>query len=442
MEEKKARAAKATDMAKIGGRVQRRLIYERAHQYAAEGKPIAWLTSNVLCEPFAMILEAMDIATLHMDNFGAICAVKDVATHFLDIAGTDNLPDTLCSYMRATYGHVLKAKQLGEMPPEAPYGGWPKPIMMVERSTYCDGTFKFFQTLARHYDVPVYHVDSCWAIPHKDLEDYKERFIEYRYQDLKGFVTFTEKVTGRKLDMDRLSERVARHEEVSRLWREIEEMRQTIPCPIPCVDFWAIIAPGFWIPGFEEQVEYFQGLHAEVKYRVENKMGAVPDEKYRLMWLELPPWYGLDMFPYFESKGAVFVIESYTYHQFLIPQNKPDAITDPLLRLAWEIPAMSIGILPEAEKESLSGRVQFYVKMAREWKVDGAVIHPLLTCRNSPYDLKHAEDALMRFLKIPSLRIQGDIVDKRAMLPFDQLKPQIDTFLETVDYYKRLRGLS
>ena len=244
---------------------------------------------------------------------------------------------------------------------------------------------------------------------------------------------------GRKLDMDRLSEMVARNEEANRLWREVEIMRQTIPCPVPCVDFWAALAPGFWLSGFEEHLKYFQDLHVEVKYRVENKMGVVPEEKYRLMWLELPPWYGLDMFPYFESKGAVFVIESYTYHMFLIPIERPESITDPVLRLAWEFPVMSTSLMPEAEKESLSWRVQFYLKMAREWKVDGVVIHPLLTCRNSPYDLKHAEDALMKFLKLPSLRIQGDIADKRAMLPLDQLKPQIDTFLETVDYYKRLR---
>ena len=139
-----ARAVKVTEMAKMGGRMQRRLIYERAHQYAAEGKPVAWLISSAIFEAYQMILEAMDIATLHTDNFGGVCAYKDVATYFLDIASTDNLPDTLCSYMRATYGHLLKAKELGKMPPEAPYGGWPKPVMMVGRSTWCDGTFKFF----------------------------------------------------------------------------------------------------------------------------------------------------------------------------------------------------------------------------------------------------------------------------------------------------------
>ena len=83
--------------------------------------------------------------------------------------------------------------------------------------------------------------------------------------------------------------------------------------------------------------------------------------------------------------------------------------------------------------------INYYLKMAKEWDVDGVVIHPLLSCRNSVFNLKHAEDALRTILKLPCLRIQGDIVDTRAQLPLEQLKPQIDAFIETVDYQKQLR---
>jgi len=77
--------------------------------------------------------------------------------------------------------------------------------------------------------------------------------------------------------------------------------------------------------------------------------------------------------------------------------------------------------------------------MAKEWKVDGLVSHPLLSCRAPSFSQRHAEELLLRMYKVPNIRIQGDIVDKRAMLPFDQLKPQIDTFLESVAYHKELR---
>ncbi len=56
--------------------------------------------------------------------------------------------------------------------------------------------------------------------------------------------------------------------------------------------------------------------------------------KYRLLWaLSLPPWYGLVIFNYFESRGAVFPIEV-VYHPPPPPQI-PDSVRDPIERIAW-----------------------------------------------------------------------------------------------------------
>jgi len=263
--------------------------------------------------------------------------------------------------MRCVYSHAMLAKELGEMPPEAPLGGWPKPALMVGRTTYCDGTIKMFQTLARHYDVPVYHVDLYPGVYHKNIEEYRKRFIEYQYEDLKNFAKFAQEVTGKKIDWDKLSEMVYMQEEIHRLWREVDLLRRTVPCPISNLDLWAVIAPGFWLPGKEETLVFFQDLLEEVENRVKAGVGVVPEEKYRLMWIELPPWHGLEMFDYFMSKGAVFVIESFWYSQFLIPTDKPDSITDPLLRIAYEVPTFSTKLISMPEGESLAWRTQFYL---------------------------------------------------------------------------------
>nr|HID59747.1 2-hydroxyacyl-CoA dehydratase [Desulfobacterales bacterium] len=438
-EEAKKSTFKVSEVAKKGYSLVKKYLYEKAKEDAKQGKPVAWVCPTVIYGPFHMILDAMDIVPMAMDHFGAMCAVKGVASYFLDACAKEYLSDSLCGYMRCVYSHAMLAKELGEMPPEAPLGGWPKPTLMVERTTYCDGTYKVFQTLARHYDVPVYHVDLYPGVYHKNIEEYRKRLIQYQYEDLKNFAMFAEKVTGKRIDWDKLSEMVYRQEEIHRLWREVDLLRKTVPCPISNLDLWAVIAPGFWLPGKEETLVFFQNLLEEVKTRAKTGLGVVPEEKYRLMWIELPPWHGLEMFNYFMSKGAVFVIESFWYSQFLIPTDKPDNITDPLLRIAYEVPTFSTKLISMAEDEALAWRTQFYLYMAKEWKVDGLVSHPLLSCRAPSFSQRHAEELLMKLYKIPNIRIQGDIVDKRAMLPFDQLKPQIDTFLESVAYHKELR---
>jgi benzoyl-CoA reductase/2-hydroxyglutaryl-CoA dehydratase subunit BcrC/BadD/HgdB len=430
---------KVSDVAKRGYSEVKKYLYEKANEDAQEGKPVAWCCPTVIYGNYHMILSAMDIVPMAMDHFGAICAVKGVASYFLDACAKDYISDSLCGYMRCVYGHAMLAKQMGKMPPEAPLGGWPKPALMVGRPTYCDGTIKVFQTLARHYDVPVYHCDMYPAVYHEDTEAYRERLIMYQYSELKDFADFAQRVTGRKVDWDKLSEMVYRQEEIHRLWREIDEMRKNIPCPISNLDLWAVIAPGFWLPGREETLKFFHDLHAEVSKRVADKAGVIPNEKYRLMWMELPPWHGLDMFEYFMQKEAVFAIESFWYSQFMIPVEKPDNVTDPLMRLAYEVPTFSSKLMKMAKGDAEAWRTQFYLMLARDWKIDGVVSHPLLSCRAPSFSQRHAEDILLNKYKIPSIRIQGDIVDKRAMLPFEQLKPQIDAFIETVANYKEIR---
>lgn len=419
----------------------KKLMYERARQYVAEGKPVCWMTGNTSGSTYQMICEALDIPVLHMDHYGALCAVKGVAIPLLDYCQKDFLGNTMCGYMRAVYGHILKMWEARENPtPELPQGGWARPpAMMVARSLQCDGTIKFFHAIAKYYDVPVWHVDNGPLVAHINMEEYLSHFGKYQYEEFKAFAKFAEQVSGKKLDLEKLAEIFANHEEKNRYWSQIYQLRKHRPCPMGSRDQWGIVAAGFWLDGRKETTELFRQLYEVTKYRIENKIGDIPEEKYRLMWFELPAWYNLELLDYFNGKGASFVIESQWYAAAMEPFSFPSGMVDPLEKLAWEYIDFARRIVPQAEKESKSWRVQYYLKMAQEWDIDGAVVHPLLTCRNSVFLLKHSEDALRKFLKIPSLRIQGDIVDSRTMLPLDQLKPQVDAFLEMVEHYKGLK---
>ncbi|MHA1431042.1 MAG: hypothetical protein ACTSRV_11725 [Candidatus Freyarchaeota archaeon] len=57
---------------------------------------------------------------------------------------------------------------------------------------------------------------------------------------------------------------------------------------------------------------FYEGLLSEVKERVKNKIGVIPEEKYRLLWDNIVLWYNVGLSNYFHKYGAVFVLEPYT----------------------------------------------------------------------------------------------------------------------------------
>lgn len=79
-----------------------------------------------------------------------------------------------------------------------------------------------------------------------------------------------------------------------------------------------------------------------------------------------------------------------------------------------------------------------YLELAREYQCDGIVLHPLLTCRTATNHLTVVQDQLMKKLKVPSLIIEGDIVDLKLFDPADALR-KAETFEETMNYYQGVR---
>ena len=126
-------------------------------QAKAEGKPIA---STFICCAYDEIVRAMDIVPHWVENYAGICGAKRDAQRFLERAESENLSRSLCTYALCGLGFDAWREELGEMPPNPPWGGQVKPDMMLgSGQMLCDPRNKWFQA-AQHYmpDVPVYEV--------------------------------------------------------------------------------------------------------------------------------------------------------------------------------------------------------------------------------------------------------------------------------------------
>jgi len=427
-------AAKIGPMVKasIGGTVQAR----------EEGKPIAY--SFIVCG-YDEIIRAMDIVPVWTENYAGICGAKRDAQRFLERAEAENLSRSLCTYALCGLGFDAWREELGEMPPDAPWGGQARPDMMLgSGQILCDPRNKWYQA-AQHYmpDVPIYDVGMPWPLYENDY-DYREvqdYYVKYIVDELKGLVKFLEKHTGKKMDWERLAELVDLSDRTWNLIWEAYELRKAVPTPMGTGDAMNTMVPMVFMMGTQEAYDYYKDLYDELKRKIARKEGVIPDEKYRLIWGGgLPSWFALSDFNYFNSKGAVFPVET-TYrmveaiYNFDIDLSK---ITDPLEHIAWrwikfwtywhDLARKRPGSHPDVEQ---------LIKYIEDYKIDGIVMHEAFSCRSWHPGLIWKLNLLKKVYRdIPSLVLESDIVDISSYNEADT-RARIDAFIETLEAVKK-----
>lgn len=413
--------------------------YLRSQEAIKAGKPTVWaMLTFCYGDP---ILKAMDIEVVYPENYGAALAAAGVAREYLDRSDAEGFPTHLCGYSRANFGYAARLKELGgQIPPEAPMGGMPRPLFLLSSVAVCDARYKWFQALGRYLNVPVWTLEAPLpGIREFQLEGCYEEMVKLAVNHLREFVAFVERAVGRKMDWAKLEETVDLAIEIHRLSHEITELRKAKPCPMHSRDFWSAMPPALFLLGdLKESVQLYRDLYQEVADRVKNGVSAVPEEKYRLVFAELPPWHSLDLFDRLAERGWNFVIESFGYHS--PPPMDLSGVSDPLERIArFSLQRMVANYRDALDKGVVAGAdVYIYLKYVREWKCDGAFLHPLVSCRSASTHLPHVANMLMERLKVPSLMVEGDIVDLRLFNPQDVLT-RTEPFEESMEYYRKMR---
>ena len=409
---------------------------QKAHEARAKGDPIAYL---FIASYYDEILRAMDIVTVGTENYAGLCAVKMDAERFLAKAEAEGYPRHLCTYATVGLGFDAMRRELGQMPPDAPDGGLEYPSMMLGTGMMiCDPRYKWYQAAQRYTDAPM-HVLGLLNPPvhytHIDPKEVRGYYLKYVVEELRGLVEFLERETGRRMDWDRLSEVVDLSERTIKVWYDAYQLRKAIPAPMSAGDAVTIMVPGYFMLGTRFAYDFYCELYEGLKYRVDNKIGAVADEKYRLLWaLSLPPWYGLVIFNYFGSLGAAFPIEA-VYHPPK-PADIPPEVAHPLERMAWRFYDSFTWWNDKARAHTGNPNVEWFLDLIEEYKLDGVVFHQAMTCRTIHTGQLNQINVFKKYSDKPVLLLEGDIVDMRN---YDKKAThrKIDAFIEVVDTYKR-----
>ncbi|MFC1859357.1 2-hydroxyacyl-CoA dehydratase, partial [Thermodesulfobacteriota bacterium] len=439
----KRTSAKTLETARQAGYLGKKMLMN-AQQAQEEGRPTAW--SMVTWWQGELIARAMGIEVVFPENYGAFCAAVGAAEAHLEISESEGFPGTLCGYARNCFGYAKRLADNNFVPPkDAPGGGMANPVLLISSGTACDARYKWFQALGRYLEnAPVWTLElpmpgTCEFF----LPDYKKFSIKFIVEHLKEYVAFLENLLGKKMDYDCLSENVDQALKTLRIAYDVDQLRKAVPAPMVAQDFWAVMIAHLFLSNDPEAYAFYQKVYGEVKYKVDNKIGAIPNEKYRMMFFEIPPWHSLGFFDSLaESFGVAMAMESWSYHTMVpIPEEDLVGVTDPLEMIArlsfrkWT-EFNDVALEYDLDPGMFMGAA---VQYAKDYQIDGLFCHPLMSCRPATYSLLQMKNVLEEKLKIPGVLVEGDIVDFRVFNE-EEAYSKVEAFLETMDHYRELRG--
>jgi benzoyl-CoA reductase/2-hydroxyglutaryl-CoA dehydratase subunit BcrC/BadD/HgdB len=143
--------------------------WEDAARHQAEGRPIAWVSGNVPIELFW----AMGVFPVYPENYSAIIASIQRAQEFCEEAEQRGFSNDLCSYSRVNLGIILGK---GIEDPGLPFGGIPRPDMLVTTRIPCLIQVKWWEAVREFFKVPLFVVDAT-MIDLPVREDQRQHYL-------------------------------------------------------------------------------------------------------------------------------------------------------------------------------------------------------------------------------------------------------------------------
>lgn len=154
--------------------------------------------------------------------------------------------------------------------------GLPRPDLLVTCNNICGTVLKWYEALAERMKVPLYIIDTPFVAG--ELSDHA---VAYVMEQLENFSAGLTRLTGRRLDAEKLRRILDYSNETVELWREIRYLCQNRPSPLNAVDLFIQLAPIVVLRGTPQSAAYYRVLLDEVKERVRKGQAAVEGEKYR-----------------------------------------------------------------------------------------------------------------------------------------------------------------
>ncbi len=353
-------------------------------------KPVIWLTSGAPVE----YVYAAGALPVYPENYAAMCAASHQAPPLLEAAEAAGYSPDLCAYARTDFGQDLLQG--------GPAGGLPPPRALVCATNICRTVVKWFETVARKYRVPLFVVDMPFL--HDGLTRQAVAYVLEQFGALEEFLAAQ---TGCVFERERLLAAVSLSREATDLWRKTLDLARHRPAPITALDAFVHIAPIVTLRGTAPCRDYYRQLHGEVAGRVARGEGAIPRERYRVLWDNLPIWYRLRWFEdFFAERGLTLAAATYPNSWAAIDPPPGFQADDPLEALAVSYLNLYIHF-------GFAQRIDYLVRLIEEFSLTGFIMHSNRSCKPYSVGMYGLREELTRRTGLPGVVIEADQNDPR-----------------------------
>jgi len=380
--------------------------YICAKQAGEKGDKVAWITSGGPVEP----LIVMDVIPVYPENYGAMIGASHMGGDLCEKAEAMGYSGDLCSYARADI--ACSTVEGG------PIGGLPRPDMLICCNNICSTVMKWYEIQARYYNVPLFIFDTPFC--HQGMTEQAGVYVRRQIQE---YITFLEQICSKRFDYDRGIEVGRLSLEAQRLWQQVLDTTTNRPSPMSAFDAFFFLALIVTLRGTDKVVDFYNFLLEEMKERVGEGISAVPKERYRLLWDNLPVWYRLKwLSEKFSAHDACLVADTYTSAwsrsmKYIDDNNFIESIAEAYTRIY-----LNIGV------DEMAGII---IGMIDKYSVDGIVMHSNRSCK--PYSFGQYD--IMRIIQkkrgTPCLMIESHMNDERSFSE-SQISTRIDSFMEMI----------
>lgn len=383
-------------------------FYEKAHKAKEEGKLVAWVASTFPVE----ILLAMDIIPVWPENYASLCAARKVSVSLCESAERKGFSKDICSYARCVLGSLFDGKNL-------PEGGIPKPDILVASTCACDTHLKWFQVASRIFKKPLLLLDVPYNVESASPEELKDYYIQHYVSQLEDLINLLEKHCKIKMDREKLRKTLELSNKTSSLWLRIQNYRKNIPAPMGAREAFSAVYFMLCIPGTEQAVNFYERLCVELEQRIKRSIGVVKNERYRLVWDNLPLWFDLQLFRYLENLGAVVVAETFSHvWAGSLDSSKP-----------YE--SLARKHLSNMANCTIERRIRLIAGLVKDFRANGVILPTNWGCKMMTIGETVVKEKIREITGVSSLILDVDSTDWRNYDEY-MVKTKLETYLKTL----------
>jgi len=389
--------------------------YELDHAARTGEKKVAWCSSVGPAE----ILRALGFLVYFPETHSAMLGATRMAMEFIPHANALGYTPEICSYLTADIGAFVQ----GVTPLSRAYEGIesvPKPDVLVFNTNQCRDVQDWFGWYSREFQAPIVGIHT-----HRGVKDVTGSHISSIANQMENLIEPLEEISGVRFSIDELKRVLALSRECSDLWKEVLDTAAAIPSPLTFFDGTTLMGPAVVGRGTQQAVDFYKVLLSELEERVENGIGAVEDERFRVYWEGMPIWGRLRAHSELFTELKTCVLASTYCNSWIFSDFNPD---DPFRSMAKAYTELFIVRSDEAKEKYITEMIDFF-------NIDGIIYHDARTCPNNSNCRYGMPQRLELNTGVPGLIINGDLNDLRC-LSDEQTNTNIEAFIEQLEEQK------